>query len=315
MPKVSVIMPCFNHARFLQESVQGIIRQTSSDWELIIVDDCSTDYSWEIMSGLARKDSRITVIRHERNLGASRSRNDGMRAAMGEFLGFCDSDDVWEADKLAVQVRMLEENKECDVTYCDAIFIDEGGRPTGNRFSGEFPVPGTGGGQLFYELVSRNFINMQTVLMRRDCVTESGYFDEGIKWVEDWWYWLTVSRAHRFIYSKEPLAKYRVHGKSTGFTQKRGYPINRCKVYWRLLEQDASLPRLYRARIFYIMGVDLCSLGKRRAGRRFFWKAAALAITDPRAFNTLCKALARTVLRAKTIPVTAVPRAIQAAKC
>ena len=283
--------------------MQGILRQSYADLELIIVDDYSTDNSWEIMSDLARQDHRIKVIRHERNLGASKSRNDGLRAAQGEFLGFCDSDDIWETEKLKVQMDILQKSPKCGVTYCDALFIDETGRPTGKRFSEEFPVPGTGSGHLFNQLVPRNFINMQTVLMRRACVEQSGYFDEGIKWVEDWWYWVKISRNHRFFYVAKPLASYRVHRKSTGVTQKRGYAVNRCKVYWRLLREEAGLPRHYRAKIFYNMAGDLCSLGKWRAGRRLFWAAAALAITDVRAFKTLWKALARTTFGARTMPI------------
>ncbi len=307
-------MPCFNHARFLAESVQGILCQSYTDLELIIVDDCSSDDSWEIMCGLAQQDTRVKPIRHAQNGGASKSRNDGLRASKGEFLGFCDSDDIWKPEKLSIQMSILQRRPECDVTYCDALFIDEAGRPSGKRFSEEFPVPGTGCGDLFDQLVFRNFINMQTVLMRRACVEQSGYFDEGIKWVEDWWYWLKVSRNHNYFYSAEPLAKYRVHGKSTGVTQRRGYAENRCKVYWRLLREDAGLPRRYRARIFYTMAMDLCSLGKRRAGRRLFWAAARLAITDVRAFKTLGKALVRTMFSGKVMPMAPARKMVVALK-
>ena len=296
MPTVSVIMPCFNHGRFLVESARGILQQSYKDLELIIVDDHSSDNSWEVISDLALQDPRVRMIRHERNLGASRSRNDGLRAAKGEFFGFCDSDDIWEPDKLSIQMRILQETPACDLAYCDALFIDEVGQPSGKRFSEEFPVPGTGGGRLFNELIFRNFINMQTVLMRRACMEHSGYFDEGIKWVEDWWYWVKVSRAHRFVYLAQPLAKYRVHAKSTGVTQKRGYAINRYKVYRRLLNEEVGLSRRYRAKIFYTMATNLHILGKRRSGRRLFLAAARSAMTDVCAFNTLWKALVRTIL-------------------
>src|ERR1017187_4327252 len=102
MPKVSVIMPCFNHARFVVESVSGILAQTHPDLELIIVEDCSSDNSWDVIRSLTAKDSRIKVIRHERNQGVSKSRNDGLCMATGQFIAFCDADDVWEYDKLRV---------------------------------------------------------------------------------------------------------------------------------------------------------------------------------------------------------------------
>lgn len=298
MPKVSVIMPCFNHARFIVESVNGILAQTHPDLELIIVDDCSLDNSWDVVRSLTAKDHRIRVIRHERNLGASKSRNDGLRAARGEFIGFCDADDIWEPGKLGRQMSLLDEHPDYDVVYCDTIIIDENGSPTGQRFSELFPVPQTASGWLFRELVVRNFINMQSVLMRKKCVQSVGYFDEGIKWVEDWWYWIRLSRPHRFLYSKEPLAKYRVHGRSTNLVQKRSCCVNRFKVFHRILQQYTDLPLSAKREVVYNMGAGLCDLGKRRAGRGLLWDSLKLSIIDFRALSTACRALRRIILDA-----------------
>ncbi len=291
-------MPCFNHAQFVVESAKGILGQTQADLELIIVDDCSSDNSWEAIEGMAAKDSRVKVIRHVQNQGASKSRNDGLRAAGGEFIGFCDADDVWEPQKLRRQVNLLEENPDHDVAYCDTIIIDENGSPTGQRFSELFPVPKTRSGWLFRELVVRNFINMQSVLMRKECVESVGYFDEGIKWVEDWWYWVRLSHHHHFLYSKEPLAKYRVHGRSTNRVQKRSCCVNRFKVYRRILQQYTDLPPSSKSVVVYNMAAELCDLGKRRAGRRLLWDTIKLSMMDVRAFNTFCRALRRIILYA-----------------
>jgi glycosyltransferase involved in cell wall biosynthesis len=295
MPRVSVIMPCYNHAQFVVESANGILAQTHNDLELIIVDDCSSDNSWETIKGVAQKDSRVKIIRHDFNQGASKSRNDGLRAANGQFIGFCDADDVWETWKLIRQMKLLEENPDYDVVYGDAIIIDVSGSPTGQRFSELFPVPKATSGWLFRELVVRNFINMQGVLMRKECVQSAGYFDEEIKWVEDWWYWVRLSRHHRFLYSKEPLAKYRVHGRSTNRVQKRSCCVNRFKVYHRILQQYTDLPVSAKREVIYNMGAELCDLGKRRAGRRLLWDTIKLSMIDLRAFSTFCRALRRIV--------------------
>src|SRR5437879_5335794 len=103
MPSVSVIMPCFNHGRFVKESVNGVLGQTHGDLELVIIDDCSSDKSWQIISGIARDDPRIKAIRHARNEGVAKSRNDGLRVAKGEFIAFCDADDIWDQGKLKFQ--------------------------------------------------------------------------------------------------------------------------------------------------------------------------------------------------------------------
>jgi glycosyltransferase involved in cell wall biosynthesis len=294
MPSVSVIMPCFNHARFLTDSVQGILRQTHTDFELIIIDDCSSDNSWEIVSRLAKNDARIKTIRHELNLGASRSRNDGLRIAGGGYIGFCDADDIWEPDKLEVQILLLEKNPNFDMTCCDAIIIDENGQYTKRRFSGEFPPPKSASGDLFSNLVRSNFINAQTVLMRRKCLITAGYFDEKIKWVEDWWYWINISRWHLILYCEQPLARYRVHSRSTGVTQKSSYRVNRYKVFHRILRKYDDLSVRLRAEILYKMGIELCSLGKKHSGRRLLRNSGKLALTDIHAIGTFGRSLMRT---------------------
>jgi glycosyltransferase involved in cell wall biosynthesis len=296
MPSVSVIMPSFNHARFMVESATGILGQTEKDLELIIVDDCSTDNSWELIKGLAETDSRIKPIRHNHNLGASRSRNDGLRIAKGDFIGFCDADDIWERGKLEFQTQLLRKNPDYGATYCDSMIIDEAGRSTGQRFSERFPPPQPASGWLFPHLVRRNFINMQSVLMRKECLLETGYFDEGIRWVEDWWYWVRLSRCYRFLYAKEPLAKYRVHDRSTNLVQKRSGCVNRFKVYHRILQQYPDLSPSVKREVVYNMGAELCGIGKRRAGRRLFWNIVKSSLIDLRAFGIFCRAMRRIIV-------------------
>lgn len=284
-------MPCFNHARFVVESAKAVLCQTHANLELIIVDDCSTDHSWELIQRLAVDDCRVRPLRHEENQGASKSRNDGLRAADGEFIGFCDADDVWEPHKLKCQLALLGNNPDYDVVYCDTTIVDENGLPKGQRFGEYTPPPKPPSGWMFLDLVKRNFINMQSVLMRKECLQRVGYFDETIKWVEDWWYWIKVSKDHRFLYSTEPLAKYRVHSQSTGFTQRRGYHINRFKVFKRILRQYVDLPSSARAEIYYKMGVDLFHLGRRQAGSGLLWVSVKMSVADISAFGTFCRAL------------------------
>jgi glycosyltransferase involved in cell wall biosynthesis len=289
-------MPCFNHDKFVVQSAEAILGQSEPDLELIIVDDCSSDDSWEIIQAIAKLDSRVKTIRHTHNQGASRSRNDGLRVATGKFIGFCDADDIWEREKLSVQMGLLQAKPEYQVTYCDTRIVDENGSPTGQRFSQRFAQPKSPSGWLFPELIRGNFINMQSVLLRKECVDRVGCFDEGINWVEDWWYWVKVSQHYQFLYSPEILAKYRVHSKSTNVMQKRGYCLNRYKVFKRALREFHDLHGPTKADIFYQMGCELCSLGKRRLGRRAFRDSIRAAVTDRRAFRTLWRAAARMIL-------------------
>ena len=227
MPAASVIMPCYNAEKFVQQSVESILLQTFEDFELIIIDDASADRSVEVVKGLAVRDARIRLFVHEKNLGASRSRNDGLHAASGNYIAFCDADDVWKPEKLKSQVELLSNNPSYDIAYCDSQIIDEAGSPSGHLFSEKFPVPKNPSGNLFEELCTRNFINMQTVCIRRNAVGHGIFFDEDIKWIEDWWQWIRLSRNHLFLHERLPLAQYRIHRQSTGLTQKRGIRINR----------------------------------------------------------------------------------------
>src|SRR5664280_1998689 len=304
MPKVSIIMPCFNHVRFVLEAANIVLRQTEPDLELIIIDDSSSDGSWDTIQGLAQKDPRVQGIRHARNQGASSSRNDGLRAARGEFIGFCDADDVWEPNKLETQLSELRNNPDFAVAYCDTTIIDERGLQTGRRFSDSFRPPKSPSGWLFRELVRRNFINMQSVLMPRECMKRAGFFDAGIKWVEDWWYWVRLSRHYRFLYSPRPLARYRVHALSTNLVQKRNLCANRFKVLNRILHEYPDLPLYAKADVIFNMGAALSDLGKYRTGRHFFWGAIRLSMADFRALITCCRAVRRLILHADSPTAT-----------
>ncbi|MFN7141059.1 MAG: glycosyltransferase family 2 protein [Limisphaerales bacterium] len=296
MPKVSVIMPCYNHAKFLAESVKAVLDQSFTDLELIIIDDCSTDHSWDVICKLADSDSRILPLRHSTNNGLSKARNNGLRASKGEFIAFCDSDDVWTPNKLDVQVSLLDCHPEYALTYCDSLIIDENSRSLDTHFSDLYPLPEKPSGFLFLELIRRNFINIQSVLVRKEFLDQIGGFDEQVDLVQDWWCWLRLSRSQRFLYSWDALAKYRVHSRSTNIVQKREYSINRVRVYHRVLREYPDLQRSERSSILYDIGCDLDVLGKSRTANKIFWRSIGVASTDWRAFGILIKAGARMVM-------------------
>lgn len=108
---VSIIMPYYNAAKYIKETVDSIISQTYTDWELVIVDDCSTaSESKEVLNSIANMDFRIKVLRTEKNGGAGLARNVGIKAAEGRYIAFCDSDDWWYPTKLEEQIKFMEDN-------------------------------------------------------------------------------------------------------------------------------------------------------------------------------------------------------------
>jgi glycosyltransferase involved in cell wall biosynthesis len=272
-------MPCYNHARFVDETMRSILKQTLDDLELIVIDDASKDDSLKILQGIARNEARIKIIAQPQNRGPSRARNVGLSAAVGEFVAFCDADDLWNPDKLERQIRLLEQQPDRDITYCNSKIIDETGRLTGELFTDEFPHPPTESGQLFEALCLTNFINTQTVLARRLALRDRLMFDESLRYAEDWWLWIRLARHHLFIYDPTPLAFYRVHSQSTARTKQSGFHKSRCRIGSLNLRAHTDMPTRIKAEIWYRIGRDLCLLGKRRSGRRFIMKGISFGWT------------------------------------
>jgi glycosyltransferase involved in cell wall biosynthesis len=304
MPLFSVIIPCFNHASFVGEAIEAVLAQTMDDLELIVVDDCSRDNSPEVIDKYVKKDPRVRAIYHQINQGISPSRDDAIRISRGAYLAFCDADDVWMPNKLARQLEVLEKHPEHDVAYSDAAIINETGIETGAHFSDQFPVPGNGSGRLFDLLCTRNFINIQTAILRRECIADSGYFadGEGIKLVDDWWFWLRVSYRHSFIYTDELLAKYRVHQMSTGLVQRPAYNVNSIKLFHRILRDYPAVPSKTKSEIYYHIGMALTGLGKEKSARRCFIRAMEFQQLN-------LKALCRVLLSLSRVSSRELPRA------
>ena len=131
---VSIIMPSYNTGKYIAESINSVIAQTYKNWELIIVDDCSTDQTDEIV-GSFLDDVRIKYLKNKGNYGAAESRNRALREAKGKWIAFLDSDDLWMRDKLAHQINFMRRNKFC-FSYTNYEEIDEKSNPLGRIVTG-----------------------------------------------------------------------------------------------------------------------------------------------------------------------------------
>ena len=138
---VSIIMPSYNTGKFIKETINSVIAQTYSNWELIIIDDCSTDNTDEIVKSI--NDNRIIYLKNETNSGAAISRNKALREAKGRWIAFWDSDDLWKNDKLEKQIKFMKENN-CYFSYTNYIEIDENGNINGKRVTGPKKITKTG---------------------------------------------------------------------------------------------------------------------------------------------------------------------------
>lgn len=290
-PKVSVIMPCFNHAQFVADSISSILKQSYHDFELIVVDDGSKDESGQVIIEFAKCDDRVVPILRSTNGGEAKSRNDAMRKAQGELISFCDSDDLWEPHKLDIQVKHLMRHTNIGFLHGDSILINEIGVPTGQQFSSLFPRGCKLRGEAFFELCVSNHVNVPTVMIRCECVAAAGFFEEEFTYLTDWVYWTKVARRARFDYIATPLAKYRIHSRSTSKNRKE-YSKYRAEAYAFFLKRFDAMPRLLQAEMEYLAGVSALDAGEQAKARLHFLNAL---VRNPAHIKAFARAVAASV--------------------
>jgi len=211
-PRVSILVTSYNYARFIGETIRSVIEQTFDSWELIIVDDCSTDDSWSVIQTF--QDPRIHAVRFETNRGACAAYNAALSLANGQFIASLDSDDVFASNKLAIQVDFLDQHPEVDIcgTYLEE--IDD----VGNRVPGEACMYAPWFNK---ELdlnspdcwIWENHLCHSSVLMRKSLHDRVGFFREELTYSPDWNFWLRALAAGAIFHViPQELVQYRAHG-------------------------------------------------------------------------------------------------------
>ncbi len=205
MPLVSVIMPAYNAEKTVGEAILSVCRQTFSDFELIVINDCSRDGTAAVIKALAERDERILFVENESNSGVSHTRNRGVAMARGEWIAFLDSDDMWEEDKLARQLSLLAET-EGVLSYTASSFIDEDGKHYGYVMAVPERVD-------YKTLMKGNFVSCSSVVIK--AAVMKGIAMPGDAMHEDYYVWLRVLKEHPYAYGvNEPLLVYRLSANS-----------------------------------------------------------------------------------------------------
>jgi glycosyltransferase involved in cell wall biosynthesis len=199
-PRVSVIIPCYNTAKFVAETLESVFSQTYRDYEVVVVNDGSPD-TLELEQVIAPWRDKIRYV-HTENCGLAGARNNGIRVSRGELIALLDSDDILEPNYLEVQVRKLDENPSADIVYPNALVFGEGLRNIEfHRSRGEVS---------FRSLVEETCVVMVTVLARRSALERAGLFDDNLRSCEDFDMWLRcIKSGSRIIYHREVLVRYR----------------------------------------------------------------------------------------------------------
>ncbi len=210
MARVSVIIPTYNHAQYLPDALESVLSQTYKDYEIIVVDDGSTDNTKEILEPYL---PQINYI-YQENSGQSKARNHAIRISSGQYIAFLDADDVWTPDKLEFQVRVLDLDPEAGLVFADAeVFQDP--QTAGASFFEMvgFPrTPITDSREVsgaFEKLLEKNFIQTGTVIARRECFEQVDLFDESLKLAEDKDMWLRIAKLYKIQAVPKVLLKKR----------------------------------------------------------------------------------------------------------
>jgi glycosyltransferase involved in cell wall biosynthesis len=243
VPMVSVICTTFNHARYVEEALESLRRQTARDFEVIITDDASTDGCADVIERwLDRTGFPAQFIRNEVNRGICANRNTALARASGTFACSLPGDDVYEPEYIESQLRCLfsQPDDVCAV-YSDALVVDAEGKGYGasfldSRLAGENPPQGN----IFSRLLLDNFVPAPCVMLRKAALTAVGGYDESL-FFEDLDMWLRLSSRYRFVFSPERLVRIRMHPESMSNNPRNWRLMNnsRTKIFLKWL--DAGL--------------------------------------------------------------------------
>ncbi|MCL1849713.1 MAG: glycosyltransferase [Clostridiales bacterium] len=205
MPTISVVMPAYNAQDTISAAVRSVLAQTFTDFELILVEDCSEDGTYALCQAFAEEDKRIRLYRNSENKGVAYSRNRGVEAAGSQWIAFLDSDDMWRREKLERQLRFIEESG-ADISYTASAFVDEEGKAYRYILHAVKKLTYNG-------LLKGNRMSCSSVIVRRELMQRTIFLDGQLH--EDYAAWLRIVRGTGAAYGlDEPLLIYRVSGAS-----------------------------------------------------------------------------------------------------
>lgn len=217
-PLVTIIIPVFNAANYLDETMESVLSQTFTDFECILIDDASTDHSAQLIRNWCYRDSRISSLVNKRNLGVSATRNTGLLNAKGDYIALLDADDIWLPDKLALQVAIL--NNEPNIGLVSSCFgiINSHGELITPRSSAQL---GQGKIPLQQYIFDRISMAPSAVIFRAKCLEKAGLFNTDYFIAEDFAFWLHILRHYPMKTTTNVLLHYRVHSDSASANKLR----------------------------------------------------------------------------------------------
>ncbi|MBO5975889.1 MAG: glycosyltransferase [Oscillospiraceae bacterium] len=226
-PLVSVIMPAYNASQYIAKSISSVQAQTFTNWELIVVDDYSSDNTVEIVNGFLRDDSRIRLYRNAQNMGVAKSRNRALEQCQGDYVAFLDSDDIWYSDKIELQLQCFSQTN-AELVYTSYAIVDS----DGIKLCSDFIVPRNAS---FSDLLKQNVCNSSTVMISRNIAVSNRFIED--YYHEDYIYWINLAKSGcKIIGIQKVLADYVIHKDS-----KSANKFNSAKKRWQIYRKYLGL--------------------------------------------------------------------------
>lgn len=216
---ISIIMAAYNTEKTITQAINSALKQTYSEIELLIIDDCSSDMTIEIVKEIANRDSRVKLILNERNRGVSYTRKRGIENAKGKWIAILDSDDIWQPNKLEKQIE-LQKRTNAELLYTGSSFINAEGKPINWYLKVPFEIT-------YKQLLKQNILSNSSALVSKDLYVK--YYSNGDGMHEDFATWLKILKTGRKAYGvDEPLLIYRIAKSS-----KSGNKWKAAKMNWK----------------------------------------------------------------------------------
>jgi glycosyltransferase involved in cell wall biosynthesis len=280
--KLSVIIPSYNHEKFIERTLKSLEEQTFQDFEIILIDDGSTDRTVE----MAKKVNSRAKIFVQQNQGVDATRNRGVELSKGKYICFVDSDDMSAPERFERQIEVMENDPEIGLVYSDASIIDTEDNIIG-RFNDVYPVVR---GNLAEKLIAHYcFVSIATVMIRKETFLKTGFFDPS-RFAIEYMKWIEIALVSKTYYDPRPFAYVRRHETNTSKIIK--------KAEWSAKTRDAltkildKYPKLRESvgdkaickrfsRTYFVSGFYLASEGKVKEAKNCYWTALKKHPFDP----------------------------------
>jgi len=265
-PLVSVILPTYNRAHIVSKALQSVLAQTYRNFEVIVIDDGSTDNTKEIITNIACKDPRVKYFRNNENKGPAGARNVGINLAKGELIAFIDDDVEWFSDKLERQVNLLQTLPEdYAVVYSGSYKIIGAGAKRYGPSKNIYPKEG----DILNSLLKRNFVDTPSMLVRKNALFDVGLFDEKLPIMVDWELAIRLSKKYKFKFINEPL--YISHDTPNSVSKQKG--VIRARALEYILEKhmdDFKKDKKALANFYFKCGKNYILDNQKKSALKYF---------------------------------------------